>query len=93
MNDYKGPQRLQHSHNWHTYADRAGNTLVLLHLLALLHFGASIVTDKLHPHVLLAPAQLGCVDGDKEALHASPLGMLDILLRDLAIAVDITSAS
>ena len=75
-----------------TYADRAGDTLVLLHLLALLHFSASVVVDKLHAHILLATPQLWGIDGDEEALYTTALGMLDILFRDLTVAVDVTSA-
>ena len=72
-----------------SYADSPRDTLILLDILALLHFGTRRVVDLLHAHVLLTATKLGRVDGDKEALDATRLCVLDVLLRDLAVAVDI----
>ena len=73
-----------------THADRARNALVLLDILPLLHLGAGVVIDELHAHVLLTAAELGRVDGDEQALDAPLLGVLHVLARDLAVAVDVS---
>ena len=78
---------------WETYADGTGNTLVLPDaLLAILDLGNTLLADLLHAHVLLAAPELRGIDGNEEALHAALLGVLDVLLGDLAVAVDVTSA-
>ena len=95
MNDCATPlyisiQSPEHPHTRRaTHADRPRDALVLLDVLPLLHLGACVIVDGLHPHVLLTSPELRCIDGDEEALDAALLSVLHVLACDLAIAVNV----
>ena len=72
-----------------SYADSPRDTLILLDILALLHFGTRRVVDLLHAHVLLSATKLRCINSDEQPFDPSFLSMLNNFLRDLSIFVHI----
>jgi hypothetical protein len=91
MKDYRGGMRtLLVRRKERTHADSPGNTLVLGDVcLPVLDFGSSLVANKFHPHILLSPSQLGCIDGDEQALDTPLFSVLNVLLGDVPVTVDV----